>query len=228
MIAEHNARPGRRGGNTNGRSFDATFTASLNDPNTLVRWPTEAQRALWLLAAERIRTNKGSGHIEIFGNRYWSQELNAIAGDRVTVRFDPDNLHLPVRVYDDRDNLICVADCLDDAGFFDTSEARDHAAKRNALTKAVRESARLHAELSPDALAEIYGAKKSAPEPKPEPPKFKRVAGGGVRPEPAAQPSLLGKPEWDEAAQADFSRAIRMFEKNVIAFPVGNGEKPGR
>lgn len=222
MIAEHNARPGRRGGNADGRSFDETFTASLNQPTTLVRWPTEAQRALWLLAAERIRTKKGSGEIEIFGNRYWSVELGAIAGNHVTVRFDPDNLHLPIRVYDDRDNLICIADCLDDAGFFDTGAARDHASKRNALTRAVRESARLHAELSPDALAEIYGSGKAAPDPKPEPPKFKRVANGGVRPEQQASA------EWDEAAEADFSRALRMLEKNVIEFPASGGEKPGQ
>ena len=168
-----------------GRSFDETFTASLNDPATLVRWPTENQRALWLLAAERIRTKKGSGEIEIFGNRYWNEALNAIAGDRVTVRFDPDHLTDPIRVYDAKDNLICVADCIADTGFFDTVAARDHAAKRNLLTKTIRESARLHAELSPDALAEIYGAGKSALKPKPEPPKFKtcrrrRLAGSAL------------------------------------------------
>src|SRR5690606_30876154 len=66
MIAEHNARPGRKAGNAKGRSFDETFAASLEDPASLVRWPTENQRALWLLAAERIRTKKGSGHIEIY------------------------------------------------------------------------------------------------------------------------------------------------------------------
>lgn len=221
MIAEHNARPGRKAGNAKGRSFDETFSTSLEDPATLVRWPTENQRSLWLLAGERIRTKKGSGEVHIFGNRYWNAALNAHAGNNVTVRFDPDHLTQPIRVYDAKDNLICVADCIADTGFFDTSAARDHASKRNQLTKTIRESARLHAELSPDALAEIYSAGKVAPEPKPEPPKFKRIANGGLRAEPAA------KSEWDEKSEEAFSRAMRMLEKNVIEFPV-NGEKPSR
>lgn len=221
MIAEHNARPGRKGGNANGRSFDETFSQSMENPATLVRWPTENQRALWLLAGERIRAKKGSGEIHIFGNRYWNAALNAHAGNNVTVRFDPDHLTQPIRVYDANDNLICVADCIADTGFFDTAAARDHAAKRNQLTKTIRESARLHAELSPDALAEIYGAGKLAPEPKPEPPKFKRIANGGLRAEPEA------KVEWDEQSEEAFSRAMRLLEENVIEFPV-KGEKPDR
>lgn len=221
MIAEHNARPGRKAGNAKGSSFDETFSTSLEDPATLVRWPTENQRALWLLAGERIRAKKGSGEIHIFGNRYWNAALNAHAGNNVTVRFDPDHLTLPIRVYDANDNLICVADCIADTGFFDTGAARDHAAKRNQLTKTIRESARLHAELSPDALAEIYGAGKAVAEPKPEPPKFKRIAGGGLRTEPHAQP------EWDDQTEEAFSRAIRLIEENVVEFPV-NGEKPGQ
>ena len=221
MIAEHNARPGRKGGNANGRSFDETFSQSMENPATLVRWPTENQRALWLLAGERIRAKKGSGEIHIFGNRYWNAALNSHAGNNVTVRFDPDHLTQPIRVYDASDNLICVADCIADTGFFDTAAARDHAAKRNQLTKTIRESARLHAELSPVALAEIYGAGKLAPEPKPEPPKFKRIANGGLRAEPEA------KVEWDEQSEEAFSRAMRLLEENVIEFPI-KGEKPDR
>ncbi|PWV97734.1 Mu DNA-binding protein [Hoeflea marina] len=221
MIAEHNARPGRKAGNAHGRSFDETFSASLQDPATLVRWPTENQRSLWLLAAERIRSKKGSGEIEIYGNRYWNAALNAHSGTRVTVRFDPDHLTQPIHVYDANDNLICVAECIADTGFFDTGAARDHAAKRNQLTKAIRESARLHTALAPDTLAEIYGAGKSAPQPKPEPPRFKRIANGGIRAEPEA------RAEWDEQSEQAFSRAMRMIEENVIEFP-GKGEKPGR
>lgn len=221
MIAEHNARPGRKAGTARGRSFDETFSASLEDPATLIRWPTENQRALWLLAGERIRTKKGSGEIEIFGNRYWNAALNAHAGDHVTIRFDPDHLTQPIRVYDARDNLICIAECIADTGFFDTGAAREHAAKRNQLTRAIRESARLHAELSPDALAEIYGAGKAAPATMPEPPKFKRIAGGALRAEPQAQT------EWDEQSEQAFSRAMRMLEENVVEFPA-KGEKPGR
>ena len=73
QIAEHNARPGRTASACVGRSFDDTFAASLAEPSTLVKWPSPAQRALWLLAAEQIRAKKGSGEIHLFGNRYWAQ-----------------------------------------------------------------------------------------------------------------------------------------------------------
>lgn len=222
MIIEHNARPGRRGGNANGRSFDEAFSASMQDANTLVRWPTEAQRALWLLAAESVRAKKGSGEIEFCGNRYWHQALNQHAGTNVTVRFDPQNLTLPIHVYEARtDRLICVADCIADAGFFDTQAAREHAAKRNALAKALRESARLNAEISPEALAELYGADKPAPEIRPEPPRVKRLAMGGAA---ASAPEAA----WDEAAESAFSRAMRMLEGEVIEFPRPSGDEAGR
>ena len=218
MIAEHNARPGRRGGNADGRSFDETFTASMQAETTLVRWPSEAQRALWLLAAERIRTKKGSGEIEIFGNRYWSRELNAHAGREVTVRFDPDRLTSPIHVYEAKaERLICVADCIADTGFFDADAARQHAAKRNALTRTLKESVRLHAELTPDALADIYGAGKAVPEPSPEPPRIKRIAAaGGAAPTPTRE-------AWDEDDEAAFSRAMQRLEGEIIEFP-GKGE----
>lgn len=216
QVARHNARTGRRTEAAGGRSFDDTFSASMADENTIVRWPTAAQRALWLLAAERIRARKGSGEIHLLGNRFWHVALNAHMGRRLTVRFDPDDLTRPVHVYDDADRLICVADCIDDTGFLDTDAARAHAAKKNALTRTLRESARLHAELAPDDLAELYGAAAPAPEPQVEPPRVKRVVGGA----PVAEPG------WTDADEDAFERALQRLEGQVIAFP--RGDQGGR
>jgi NAD(P)-dependent dehydrogenase (short-subunit alcohol dehydrogenase family) len=55
-IGEHNARPGRDTETARGRSFDETFNESF--AQAIVRWPTEAQRSLWLLAAERVSAQR--------------------------------------------------------------------------------------------------------------------------------------------------------------------------
>ena len=216
-IAEHNARPGRKTPTVNGRSFDEAFSESLKDAGSIVRWPTKAQRSLWLLAAERIRTRKGSGEIHLFGNRYWHRALNALAGRFVTIRFDPDDLALPLKVYDERDTLICEAERIADTGFDDAAAAREHAARRNALLKATREQQRLHAELSAEALADIYGAPSAPPEPEIEEPAVKRIATAGARP----------RPGWGDEHEEALSRALGNLS-NVVEFaPAHAGERSG-
>ena len=59
QIAIHNARTGRKAAACAGRSFDETFAASLADPANIVTRATAAQRALWLLASEVIRAQRG-------------------------------------------------------------------------------------------------------------------------------------------------------------------------
>nr|WP_321459053.1 transposase domain-containing protein [uncultured Cohaesibacter sp.] len=222
MIAEHNARPGRTAKNANGRSFDEIFSESLKQPTTLIRWPTQEQRALWLMASDRITARRGSGEIHIFGNRYWARELNQYAGKKVTVRYDPDNLTRPMRVYDLNNRLICIADCIADTGFFDTEAAREHASKRNALIKNERENRNLHAELSPDDLADVYGSKELAEPVEPQPPVFKRLAVSNGR--DYLEPSTDEDGEWDEARNAAFSRGLKALERqraseNILEFP---------
>jgi len=209
-VAEHNARAGRTGGVANGRSFDEVFAASMADTGTVVRWPTSAQRSLWLLAAERIRTRRGSGEIHLFGNRYWDAALNPIAGMAVTVRFDPDDLTRPLKVYDARDRLICEAERVADTGFDDVAAAREHAARRNALLKATREQERLHRELTAEQLADIYGAPTPAA-PEPVEPAVKKIAVGDHH------------RTWDDAADDAFSRAIAgLRNDNVLDFPAAS------
>lgn len=200
-IAEHNARPGRNTETAAGRSFDETFNASLAE--AIVRHPTSAQKALWLLAAERIRTRKGNGEIHFAGNRYWAEELTGHAGKHVTVRFDPDALQAGISVYDASDRLIARAAAIDVTGFDSTEAAKAHAKNRSTYIRALREQQRLHAELSADELARMHGA---LPAPEPEEP---------VRPKVTRLATALAKPiekiEWDERAEASFSNALRLI-----------------
>ena len=220
MIGEHNARSGRKGGNANGRSFDQCFTESLAEPTTLIKWPSKDQRALWLMAAERVQAKRGSGEIHIYGNRYWAQELNAHAGTAVTVRFDPDHLMEPVQVYDLEDRLICVADCIADTGFFDVDAAREHNSKRNDYMRTLRKQKQLEVELSPAALGDIYGSRKRAASPQPEPPIHKRLAVGGTAPQPVRQ-------QWTDEHEDAFTRAMNAVDEEkdlkVVKFPEGKG-----
>lgn len=159
QIHEHNARVGRRGNDLKGRSFDQTFEQSLADPSTIVRWASKEQRALWLMAAERVRCRKGSGEVIIFDNRYWSKELNPLAGKDVTVRYDQQDLTQPVLIYDHDDKLICEAPLVADTKFDDVDAAREHGRDRNEMMKAVRTQRDLHRKFSPNQLADFYTGK---------------------------------------------------------------------
>ncbi|WP_317992577.1 transposase domain-containing protein [Bartonella gliris] len=157
QIVAHNAQAGRKAVNCAGRSFDETFTESFQAEGTIVRQASAAQRALWLLTSEALRAQKGTGEIHFYGNRYWARELNQYAGQKVIVRFDPDNLHQDLRVYDLHNRLLCLAPCLCDVGFYDQQAARLNGRLRKEYVKAVKAEKQLAAKLAPDHLADVYG-----------------------------------------------------------------------
>ncbi|WP_406604367.1 transposase domain-containing protein [Bartonella gliris] len=157
QICAHNAQAGRKALTCAGRSFDETFAESLQAEGTIIRQATAAQRALWLLTSEALRAQKGTGEIHFYGNRYWTRALNEHAGKKVIVRFDPDNLHQDLRVYDLHNQLLCLAPCLADVGFYDQHAARLNGRLRKEYVKAVRVEKQLAAKLAPDQLADVYG-----------------------------------------------------------------------
>lgn len=217
-IAEHNARIGRKAQTCKGRSFDQTFEESIAHPGTIVRWATASQRALWLLASEIIRSQKGSGEIHYHGNRYWSRELNQHAGKNVTIRFDPDNLHGTIRVYDLKNVLICEAPCIADAGFDDQDAARQHARKRRDYQKAIAAEKAAHAALTAGQLADILAKGEPAQQQPVEPirPKVTRLVTGNL---------ALQQPATDDNTFEDrFSRALSRVagERAVLEFPKGD------
>lgn len=135
-IRAHNARPGRRSPTAEGRSLDETFAASYSQ--RAVPRATAAQRALWLLAAERVSTSREDGSIRLLDNRYWSEALPPHAGSQVVVRFDPQKLHGHVLVYTLDGRHIGEAPCIQRVGFDDAATASEHARLKARRRKAAR------------------------------------------------------------------------------------------
>jgi len=214
QIAEHNARSGRRGGACKGRSFDETFSASIAEPSTIVRWPTPAQRSLWMLAADRIRAQKGSGEIHLLGNRYWAMALNAHAGRMVTVRFDPDDLTKPIKVYTGDNSFICDAEVIGDVRFDDVEQSVRHAKARNEHRKALVAEKRALAKLSAQELAALYSRAEKAEEPQPQKPKVVRMTQGNLVLKPISVVET-GPDEFND----NFGRAMELIEQGASIHP---------
>ena len=89
-IRQHNAKPGRRSAVCRGvLSFDQAFTESV--AMSPIRRASAAQLHMALLASQPVTASRHSGMVQIAGNRYWSDWMNGIRGQRVVVRFDPEN-----------------------------------------------------------------------------------------------------------------------------------------
>lgn len=220
QVAEHNAQAGRRSANCAGRSFDETFAASME--TAIVSQPTTAQKSLWLLASEIIRTQKGNGEIHYQGNRYWNSALTQHAGKKITIRFDPDDLHGSIKVYDLNNALICDAECIADTGFFDQDAARNHARARRDYLKGLKATAEAKRKLSAKQLGELIyqGEKARTEEPKPVRPKVTRIARGNL----AVQEEAVANAISQEDFERGFARALRGDEPTVIQFPQGKHE----
>jgi hypothetical protein len=108
----------------------------------------EAQRMMFLLSAEKIRVGK-DGTITLesgrgFGvgsNRYGCDALYDYVGKHVVVRFDPQAMHEPVRVFQLNGKRIADADCIQAAGFDDRNKAREHARARRRFIKNTKKAA---------------------------------------------------------------------------------------
>lgn len=154
-MAAHNARPGRRTEMGAGlKSLDQVFAESI--ALCPVGKATPEQLRLALLAADNRPTNRQNGSIEMFGNRYWSEDMILIAGDRVTVRFDPDDLHGPLYVYSLEGEYLCTAPLFEGAGFLDVEAARKRKRLEKDYKKAVQAKTDAEELLRADELHQLY------------------------------------------------------------------------
>lgn len=136
-IKAHNSRSGRRSKVCSGRSFDEVFEESYRQYP--LRPASEQHLLQCMLAAESVIPRRGSGEIQFGDNRYWCEELTNHRSSKLTVRFDPDNLHSAVWVYTLDGAFICKAPCIAATGFNDTQAAREHARQRNRFKRAAKE-----------------------------------------------------------------------------------------
>lgn len=193
-IAEHNARSDRRSANARGRSFDAVFNASY--ASAVIRRPTDEQRRLWLLAAEGV-TVRATGHVAIAGNAYWGEQVAALAGRRVMVRFDPDRLDRPVHVYTIDGAYVGAAERTA-AAFDDVEAARQHArAHRQALRAAKQMQQALTRKEALAAVAHLPGA---VPDSDPPAPAAVRIMPAPRRRQPEPLAAATGTDDYVGAA----------------------------
>lgn len=164
-MVEHNARTGRQGGVCRGRSFDQVFAESYE--KAPIRRATEAQRRLWLLAAEAVKV-RADGSVHLAGNRYWADQLSGLIGHAVTLRFDPDALHEPVQLYRQDGSYLGEAECLEAVGFDSTEAARQHGRARRAWLRAQKDMLAAERRMSVRDLAALHAAAETLPPPKPE------------------------------------------------------------
>lgn len=209
-IRRHNERPGRRGGNTAGRSFIETYRAGIAQ-GLPVRRATEAQRRLLMLAADGVTARKGNGEIQLAGNRYWHEDLVGLAGRKLTVRFDPDDLFRPIAVYAVDGRYVAEAACIEAEGFADMGAAQEQARRVRAYLKAQREMLAAERRMSLDEAASLLPDPAPASEPAP---KVVRLVANG-RPQPQDDETWSGA--------ESFGRAVRAFEADVIAFEPRDG-----
>lgn len=139
-VNRFNQRRDRKGLVADGCSFDDVFNEGYQ--TAPIRRFTAANaplRRMLLLSAAGVRCHRENGHIEIFGNRYWSEALLRHRGKKVAVRFDPDNLHQPLHVYRLDNAYIGAAECIADVGFADRDAAKTTARALATKRRATRE-----------------------------------------------------------------------------------------
>ncbi|KQY45324.1 transposase [Rhizobium sp. Root491] len=227
-VDEHNHRLNRTTETANCRSFAQTFDASIAEPSTIIRYASMAQRSLWMLSAVAITARKPDGAIHMHGNRYWNAVLNEWIGKKLTVRFDPADLHKPVKVYDPEGRFLCDADCLAKTGFADTGAARRQEKARKTHVKNLQAVAKSNAALSPMQLGEIMekGRKAEAAK-RPQTPVrsvVTRLVTGNLAHAPV---ETVSADQFEDSFARGLAR-VAGGESAIIQFPTGNTEAGGK
>ncbi|MCK5606023.1 Mu transposase C-terminal domain-containing protein [Candidatus Pacearchaeota archaeon] len=143
-VAAYNSQKNRQTEMCRGvRSFDEAFEASYSQ--VVIKKPNPEQLRMILLAGEQVKVRQGGFvHIDAgkaFGvgqNRYRSLDLIPMVGQRITIQFDPLNLHRSIYAYTKDGRYIGEVTCEVDAGFDDARKAREHDRLRKGF---VRETA---------------------------------------------------------------------------------------
>lgn len=209
QVARHNLRAGRRTDVAKGRSFEETFRESY--ARAIVKKATAEQLYALMLAAEGVTCRKPDGSIYLGDNRYWDERLSDHAGRKVMVRFDPQNLFLPIAVYALDGRFVGEAECREKTGFNDIEAARAHAKQRQLYMRRLREVRDMEIAMSVEDLVRLQPPPELTPPP--EPKVIRLVA--NARPQPA--PIEADEDVWKGAES--FGRAARKLEASLLQFP---------
>ena len=238
-IIAWNADKGRRTEMALGiKSFDQVFNESY--ARAPIRKATEAQRRLWLLAAESV-TVKNDGTFTLAAgartgegsegrNRYYASELQEVGESRqkIVVRFDPSSLYEEAFAYTLDGRFIARAQCIEAAGFGDSDAGRTWNRARRQFIKATKQAADAEQRMSLADMTERL-ERPSLPD---------SIASKVVRPHrPAAAPEpIQADPAAVERAQAalakhaqsedvQLSNTFPAYNKHAVAIPFENQDK---
>lgn len=177
-IDEHNARTGRESDVCQGvLSFDQAFEASY--ARDKIGWAAEHQRIQWLMASDTVTASKPNGMIKFAGNSYWHEELVEHIGQKVVLRFDPEDFHAGVFVYRLDGSLICFAACREKVGFFSAEQQHNHNRTRKEWLAAKRAMANAEVRGAAAVAARMPKAPERAPVPETKVVKPRFGRGGG-------------------------------------------------
>lgn len=130
-------------------------------PTNIRQANTEQLRILFLQAETvSIKKNgeftlKAAGKLYGLTNVYWAQELIGISEKKVVVRFDPDDLHGDVYVYDINGSFLATAICREAKGFGDTTASREQGRLYKQVVKRAKEGAKALEMLEAHELASL-------------------------------------------------------------------------
>lgn len=225
-IQEHNQRIGRRAAVCRGRSFAETFAESY--ANAPIKKATDEQRRLWLLAAEGITAARKDGTLNLMGNRYWGDFLHGHLGQKLVVRFDPDNLHTGLHVYRLDGSYLGFADVIAAAGFNDAAAARDHGRTRRAFMKGTKALLDQYVTLTGEQVAAGIPTPSNLP---PMESKVVRMAANVEplmkRPAPAAPVELSADEEADAQHMLEKMGLVEPEQSaEIVALPVAANVRP--
>lgn len=203
-IAESNQRAGRRSRVCGGQlSFDQAFLESY--AKSPIKRATEEQLRMAMLAAEQVTAQRPDGSVQLLGNRFWSEVLTPHIGQKLTVRFDPEDVAAGAHIYRQDGVYIGFAECLEAGAFNSVDAARMHGRKRREYVKSVKRAAAL--EVGMDITDIAAGMTPPPPTEMPEPPRVQRlVASGGGRPMPVPV----------EEDDQEFSRALQVGALRLV------------
>ena len=204
-IAAHNAQLGRRGRHYRGRSFDAVFAESYAAAPIGRASPEQLRMAL--LAAEQVSVDRRTGEVALFGNRYWSEACGLLRGQRVTVRFDPDNLMTEVHLYGRDGRFLTSAAVIADTGFLDAGAAKEAAKRLADYRRRIRDAADAEQLLDAERVARLQA----------DAPSFDGLRMSGTLPAPAVLRPVRHRGQVAAALRVVETPAPRTHETKVFA-----------
>ncbi len=167
-IEAHNAKPNRNTEMAAGRaSFDQVFNASYATSQICKASPEQLRMAL--LASKVISTDRKDGSVRAYGNTWWSPAMSELAGRKITLRYDPDDLAAPVHAYGLDGRYLATAELQGRTAFLDASAAHARARLEGSLKKTTRAAAEAFQLLTAAKLADMMPELPDEPEAAPSP-----------------------------------------------------------